>query len=58
VLTTLISMSHGRDRLGNIRPVDGERLRAGLAAIAQTDGDTATTRKLAADTRKHQGSGR
>jgi hypothetical protein len=57
VLTTLISLSRGRDRLGNMRPADGERLRAGLAAIAQTDGDTATTRKLATDARKHQGSG-
>ncbi len=57
VLTTLISLSHGRDRLGNMRPADGERLRAGLAAIAQTDGDTATTRKLATDARKHQSSG-
>lgn len=56
VLTTLISLSRGRDRLGNMRPADGERLRAGLAAIAQTDGDTATTRKLGAGARKHQGS--
>ena len=54
----LISLSHGRDRLGNVRPADGERLRPGLVAIAQTDGDTATTRKLAADAREHQGSGR
>jgi hypothetical protein len=58
VLTTLISLSRGRDRLGNMRPADGERLRAGLAAIAQTDSDTATTRKLATDARKHQDSGR
>lgn len=57
VLTTLLSLSRGRDRLGNMRPADGERLRAGLAAIAQNDGDTATIRKLATDARKHQSSG-
>jgi hypothetical protein len=57
VLTTLIGLSRGRDRLGNMRPAVGERLRTGRAAIAQTDGDTATTRKLASDVRKHQGSG-
>jgi hypothetical protein len=57
VLTTLISLSRGRDRLGNMRPADGERLRAGLIAIAQNDRDTATTRKLATAARKHQGSG-
>jgi hypothetical protein len=51
VLATLISLSHGRDRLGNMRAADGERLRAGLAAIAQI-GDTATTRKLGIDARK------
>jgi hypothetical protein len=54
VLTVLINLSRGRDRLGNMLPADGARLRAGLAAIAQADGDTATSRKLAADTRKHQ----
>jgi hypothetical protein len=54
VLTALISLSRGRDRLGNMLPADGARLRAGLAFIAQADGDTATSRKLAADARKHQ----
>jgi hypothetical protein len=56
VLTKLISLSRGRDRLGNMRPADGERLRAGLSAIAETRGDTPTLRKLSADARKHQGS--
>jgi hypothetical protein len=56
VLTTLISLSRGRDRLGNMSPAEGERLRAGLATIAQTDSDTVTTRKLATDARRHQGS--
>lgn len=36
-------------------PADGERLRAGLAAIAEAEGDTPTIRKLTADARKHQG---
>ena len=57
VLTTLISLSHGRDRLGNMRPTDGERLRAGLAAIAQSENDTATLKKLSADARKHRSGG-
>lgn len=56
VLTKLISLSRGRDRLGNMRPADGERLRAALAAMAETEGDKPTIRKLSADTRKHQGS--
>ena len=55
VLSQLISLSHGHDRLGNMRPTQGERLRAGLAAIAETEGDTPTIRKLSADDRKHQG---
>jgi hypothetical protein len=41
-----------------MRPAEGERLRAGLAAIAETEGDTPTIRKLSADARKHQGSSR
>lgn len=56
VLTKLISLSRGRDRLGNMRPADGERLRAALAAVAETEGDKPTTRKLSADARKHRGS--
>ena len=55
VLSQLISLSHGHDRLGNMRPAQGEQLRAGLAAIAETEGDTTTIRKLSADARKHHG---
>ena len=46
VLTMLISLSRGTDRLGKVRPADGERLRAGFGAVAQADGDTATIKKL------------
>ena len=56
VLTKLIGLSRGRDRLGNMRPADGERLRAELAAMAEAEGDKPTIRKLSADARKHQGS--
>ncbi|MGH3158548.1 MAG: HIRAN domain-containing protein [Streptosporangiaceae bacterium] len=52
-LTTLIALSRGRDRLGNMRPEPGARLRAGLAAIAETDNDKPSIRKLAHDARKH-----
>jgi hypothetical protein len=58
VLSQLISLSHGHDRLGNMRPAQGERLRAGLTAIAETEGDTPTIRKLSADARKNQSSSR
>jgi hypothetical protein len=58
VLTMLINLSHGQDRLGNMRPADGERLRAGLAAMGESQGDTPTVRKLSADARKHQGGNR
>lgn len=54
VLTQLISLSHGHDRLGNMRPAQGERLRAGLTAIAEAEVDTSTIRKLSADARKQQ----
>ncbi len=54
VLTHLISLSRGQDRLGNMHPDDGERLRAGLAAIAETESDMPTIRKLSADAHKHQ----
>jgi Protein of unknown function (DUF4236) len=46
VLTMLISLSHGTDRLGNMRPADGDRLRDGLTAIAEADGDAVSIRKL------------
>lgn len=54
VLTRLISLSRGQDRLGNMRPADGERFRTELAALAQTEDDRPTIRKLLADARKHQ----
>ena len=56
VLSQLISLSRGHDRLGNMSPAEGERLRAGLAAMAEAEGDMPTIRKLSADARKHQGS--
>lgn len=56
MLTKLIGLSRGRDRLGNMLPADGERLRAELAAMAEAEGDKPTIRKLSADARKHQGS--
>ena len=56
VLTKLIGLSRGRDRLGNMLPADGESLRAELAAMAEAEGDEPTIRKLSADARKHQGS--
>jgi hypothetical protein len=55
VLSQLISVSHGHDRLGNMRPAQGEQLRAGLAAVAKTEGDTTTLRKLSADARRQHG---
>ncbi len=54
VLTKLISLSRGRDRLGNMRPADGDRLRAELATMAETEGDKPTIKKLSADARKRQ----
>jgi hypothetical protein len=53
VLSQLIILSRGNDRLGNMRPDEGEQLRAGLARIAADDGDRATITKLARDERRH-----
>lgn len=53
VLPGLIRISRGHDRLGNMRPTAGERLRAGLADIAEADGDKASVAKLALDAKKH-----
>lgn len=36
-----------------MRPDAGERLRAGLASIAEADGDAASATKLALDAKKH-----
>jgi hypothetical protein len=56
VLTRLISLSRGHDRLGNMRPADGKRLRTELTALAEIENDRPTIRKLSADARKHQDS--
>jgi len=56
VLTKLISLPRGHDRLGNMHPADGERLRAGLAATAETESDTPTIKKPSADAPKYQSS--
>lgn len=47
VLRKLLSVSRRQDRLGNMRPPDGARLRAELAVIAAADGDEGSLRKLA-----------
>jgi hypothetical protein len=52
VLAELIRISRSRDRLGNMRPTAGERLRAELADLAEADGDTASVAKLALDAKK------
>jgi len=56
VLTKLIALSRGRDRLGNMHPEAGSRLRAGLLAIATADGDNPSITKLGRDARRHAGS--
>jgi hypothetical protein len=55
VLTKLISVSRGRDQLGNIRPADGARLRAGLAAIAQAETYKPSAKRLLDDARRNTG---
>jgi len=45
-LSQLIALSRGRDRLGNMHPEAGERLRAGLTGIAQADVDKPSMTKL------------
>ena len=52
-LTALISLSRGHDRLGNMRPEPGARLRARLAIIAEAENDKPSIKKLASDARKH-----
>jgi len=53
VLSNLISMSRGHDRLGSMHSEAGERLREGLLVIAETDRDKASIAKLTRDARKH-----
>lgn len=53
VLSALIRISRGHDRLGNMWPDAGERLRAQLLAFVQNDGDTVSTAKLIRDMKRH-----
>jgi hypothetical protein len=57
LLNQLIAVSRGRDRLGNMHPRAGQRLRAGMAAIAQADGDRASLTKLRKEETKPKSSG-
>jgi len=53
ILSQLIALSRGHDRLGNMRPTAGERLRTGLAQIAHAESDKASITKLTRDARRH-----
>jgi hypothetical protein len=53
VLSLLISLSRGHDRLGNMTPDAGARLRAELTALAQHESDKASAAKLTRDARRH-----
>ena len=53
VLSQLLSLSRGRDRLGNMTPDAGARLRAELAALARHESDKASAASLARDARRH-----
>ena len=46
VLAQLVTMSHGHDRLGWLRPTGGERLRQGLLELAESQGDMPTVATL------------
>jgi hypothetical protein len=46
ILSQLLALSSGHDRLGKMRAEAGERLRAGLLALAEEEGDKASIRKL------------
>jgi hypothetical protein len=52
ILSQLIALSRGHDRLGKRRPA-GEQLRAVLAQIAQADSDKASIAKPKRDARRH-----
>jgi hypothetical protein len=49
LLRQLLTLSRGRDRLGRSPPA-GERLRAELLQLAKSQGDTASTKRLARET--------
>jgi len=53
VLSQLISLSRGHDRLGNMTPDAGARLRTELTALAQHENDKASAAKLTRDARRH-----
>lgn len=46
VLAQLVSMSHGRDRLGRLSLTGGEQLREGLLELAESQGDILTVATL------------
>jgi hypothetical protein len=46
VLAQLLSISHGRDRLGNLSVAGGERLRGGLLELAESQSDMQTVAAL------------
>jgi hypothetical protein len=52
VLTSPIALSRGRDRLGNMDPGAGVRLRERLLAIVAAEGDKPSITKLSRDARK------
>ncbi|GIG71141.1 hypothetical protein [Phytomonospora endophytica] len=49
VLPTLLGVSRGYDRYGNMDPGEGELLRSALATLATDEGDNGTLAALAAD---------
>jgi len=53
VLSQLIRLSRGHDRLGNMTPEAGARLSAELTALAQHENDKASAAKLTRDARRH-----
>jgi hypothetical protein len=53
VLSMLINLSRGTDRLGNMQSEAGEQLRARLAEIAAAEGDRQSTAKLSRGARRH-----
>jgi hypothetical protein len=50
LLRQLLTLSRGRDRLGRLSPQAGERLRAELLKRASSQGETASTQRLARET--------
>jgi hypothetical protein len=46
ILSQLLALSSGHDRLGKMHAAAGERLRTGLLALSEEEGDKASIRKL------------